>query len=103
MYSDIETHIRNFSEKSYTNWSLNLNFHFGGYAKINKELILFAKQFKEINGVELDLIYTAKLLYGINNMVSSGKITDGSNIIAIHTGGLQGNIGMQKIVDKLLS
>lgn len=103
LYKDIDTHTRNYSNTTYTNWKLNLNFHFGGYAKIDKELILFIKKFEIQNGIELDPIYTGKLLYCINSMIKNCKFKEGSSIIALHTGGLQGNKGMQKIVDKLLS
>lgn len=103
LYKEIEDHISSYSNISFTNWKLNLDFHFGGYAKITKELILFIKEFETDNGLKLDPVYTGKLLYGINNMIKRGEFRAGSRIVALHTGGLQGNYGMQKKVDKLLS
>jgi 1-aminocyclopropane-1-carboxylate deaminase/D-cysteine desulfhydrase-like pyridoxal-dependent ACC family enzyme len=103
LHSAIENHIKDFSKTSYSNWRLNLNYHFGGYAKIDRDLISFIRNFQRINGIELDYIYTGKLLYAINSMIKKGEFREGSKILAIHTGGLQGNMGIQKSVDKLLS
>ena len=75
----------------------------GGYAKIDKPLMIFIRQFEDLNGIRLDPIYTGKLLYGIHHMIRCGDFKEGSRIVALHTGGLQGNEGMQKYVDKLLS
>jgi 1-aminocyclopropane-1-carboxylate deaminase/D-cysteine desulfhydrase-like pyridoxal-dependent ACC family enzyme len=100
---DIFNLTRSYADQNYTNWSLNLNYHFGGYAKITKELILFMNEFENTNHIKLDPIYTAKLLFGINSMILNNEFPKGSTIIIIHTGGLQGIYGMQKRIDKLLS
>ena len=62
-----------------------------------------AKKFEFENNVLLDPIYTAKLFFAIDSMIERGEFKDGSTIIAIHTGGLQGRAGMKNKVDKLLS
>ena len=77
-----------------TNWELILEYHFGGYAKINSELVSFINRFKLENNIALDPIYTGKMLYGIFDLIEKGKFPKGSKILAIHTGGLQGIIGM---------
>lgn len=76
------------------NWSLNNNYHFGGFAKINEELINFINNFKEETGVSLDPIYTGKMMFGIVDLIKRGFFEKGTKIIAIHTGGLQGIEGM---------
>ena len=48
------------------------------------------KQFKEHHGIELDFIYTAKMMYGLFDIVHKDGFNN-SRILAIHTGGLQGN------------
>jgi 1-aminocyclopropane-1-carboxylate deaminase len=80
------------------NWSLISDYHFGGYAKINKNLILFLNAFKKENGVSLDPIYTGKMMFGIFDLIKKGYFPKGSRIIAIHTGGLQGVAGMNKVL-----
>jgi 1-aminocyclopropane-1-carboxylate deaminase/D-cysteine desulfhydrase-like pyridoxal-dependent ACC family enzyme len=87
--------LKDFSRKNYSNWSINLDYHFGGYAKINRELVLFIHQFEGINGIPLDPIYTGKMMYGIFDLARTGYFKPGTKIIALHTGGLQGVEGMK--------
>jgi len=84
--------IRNFVTS--TNWELQSEYHFGGYAKINEELIRFINAFREQTGIPLDPIYTGKMMFGILDLINKGYFPEGSKIVAIHTGGLQGIEGM---------
>jgi 1-aminocyclopropane-1-carboxylate deaminase len=77
-----------------TNWELITEYHFGGYAKLNEDLIQFINAFKANYNVPLDPIYTGKMMYGIYDLISKGYFEKGSKILAIHTGGLQGIEGM---------
>lgn len=81
-----------------TNWELNTNYHFGGYAKINSELVEFINMFKLDFGIPLDPVYTGKMLFGIFDMIKKEKFKKGSKILAIHTGGLQGIVGMNQLL-----
>lgn len=101
--NDIADYIQEYTGNEYSNWELNLDYHFGGYAKINKELVEFINDFKLVNGIQLDPVYTGKLLFAVNSMLGNGEFSSGSNIIALHTGGLQGIAGMQNKINKLLS
>lgn len=76
------------------NWELINDYHFGGYAKINKDLISFINAFKRDYNVPLDPIYTGKMMYGIDDLVKKGYFPKNSKLLAIHTGGLQGIDGM---------
>ena len=83
------------------NWRLQTEYHFGGYGKYNPELIRFINKFKAITNIPLDPIYTGKMLYGILEMIKEGYFKENSRILAIHTGGLQGIIGInQKLKHK---
>ncbi|MGB5377216.1 1-aminocyclopropane-1-carboxylate deaminase/D-cysteine desulfhydrase [Muriicola sp.] len=82
------------------NWSLCNEYHFGGYAKINTELVTFINNFREETGVPLDPVYTAKMMYGILDKVARNEFKEGSRILAIHTGGLQGVEGMNSYLKK---
>ena len=79
---------------SQSNWTLENEYHFGGYAKTSSELIQFMNSFKERTGILLDPVYTAKLFFGIFDMIKKGKFPRESRILAIHTGGLQGITAM---------
>ena len=84
--------IGKFAKKN--NWQLITEYHFGGYAKINEELISFINKFKNKYQIPLDPIYTGKMMYGIFDLIHNGFFPKGSKILAIHTGGLQGIEGM---------
>jgi len=71
------------------------DYHFGGYAKVNDELKNFARHIFSKYQLPLDLVYTAKMLYGLADMVQQGKIGQGSRVLMYHSGGLQGNRGFQ--------
>lgn len=78
------------------NWNLITDYHFGGYAKVKPELVDFIKKFNEKHNILLDLIYTGKMLYGIFDLVKNTNQFDNKTIIAIHTGGVQGNKGFEQ-------
>ena len=84
---------------THTNWELITNYHFGGYAKINTDLISFINEFKRTHGIPLDPIYTGKMMFGIFDLIDKGFFKKGSKILAIHTGGLQGIAGMNTILN----
>ena len=90
--------ICSFVDKS--NWRLQSDFHFGGYAKINETLIAFINDFAKNTGIPLDPVYTGKMFYGILDMAGKGLFRRGSHILAIHTGGLQGIAGMNRRLEK---
>ena len=77
-------------------WSLNLDYHFGGYAKVNETLIDFVNRFKVKNKIPLDSVYTGKMMFGLWDLIEKDYFRRGSTIIAIHTGGLQAIEGMNK-------
>lgn len=90
--------IRNFATKE--NWSLQTDYHFGGYAKVNEELVDFINNFKKETKIPLDPIYNGKMIFGILDLVAKDYFKPGTNILAIHTGGLQGIAGMNLVLKK---
>jgi len=84
--------IRKFAKKE--NWELLTDYHFGGYGKINTELITFINKFKSDYGIPLDPIYTGKMMVGIFDLIKCGYFPENAKILVIHTGGLQGIAGM---------
>ena len=77
------------------NWDINLDYHFGGYAKFNKQLLEFMERFKAHTRIPIEPIYTGKMLFGIYDLIANGFFKQESRIVAIHTGGLQGLSGLQ--------
>ena len=92
--SFIETEIAKY-ENDLANLVLHTNYHFGGYAKTTPELISFIKTFTSETGMLIDPVYTAKMFYAIKDLVERGQIKTDSKILALHTGGLFGILGMK--------
>jgi len=86
----IEELIRCYNNNSYDNWELVTDYHFGGYAKFDQQLITFINRFKTQHNIALDPIYTGKMLFGIYDMIGQDKFKPGQKILAVHSGGLQG-------------
>nr|WP_297789006.1 pyridoxal-phosphate dependent enzyme [uncultured Allomuricauda sp.] len=90
--------IRTFVQNS--RWKLVTDYHFGGYAKVDQQLIAFINRFKQETGIPLDPIYTGKMLFGIFDLIKQDVFEPGTQILAIHTGGLQGIKGMNLVLKK---
>lgn len=68
-----------------------LNASFGGFAKSSPALIDFMNRFHQQNSIPTDFVYTAKLMFAIEDLLQQKVLPKGSRILAIHSGGLQGN------------
>jgi 1-aminocyclopropane-1-carboxylate deaminase len=79
-----------------SNYHLHTDYHFGGYGKTTPELIDFIKQFIAETGILIDPVYTGKMLYALYDLVAKDHFTSGSKILAIHTGGVWGLLGMKE-------
>lgn len=97
----LKEEIRNFAQNE--NWELISDYHFGGYGKINAELVLFINHFYAENQIPLDPIYTGKMVYGVIDLIQKNYFPAESKILMIHTGGIQGIQGMNiKLKNKQL-
>lgn len=75
------------------------DWHFGGFGKKNDELVEFMNAFYQANKIPLDMVYTAKMMFGIRQQLAAGYFPENARILCVHTGGLQGN---STIKDKLV-
>lgn len=82
------------------NWQLVTDYHFGGYGKVNLELINFINKFSESNKIPLDPVYTSKMAFGVLDLIDKNYFPANSKILMIHTGGLQGIQGMNQVLAK---
>jgi 1-aminocyclopropane-1-carboxylate deaminase len=87
--------VKCFLKNNASRWHLELNYHFGGYAKQRPELILFIREFWKQFGIKLDPVYTSKAMFGLFDLIEKGAIKN-KKILFIHTGGLQGVGGFEK-------
>ncbi|HLY70425.1 MAG TPA: pyridoxal-phosphate dependent enzyme, partial [Puia sp.] len=73
------------------NCLINYQYHFGGYAKKNNELIDFINLLYENTKIKTDFVYTGKLFYAVFDLVRKDFFPADSKLLIIHSGGLQGN------------
>jgi 1-aminocyclopropane-1-carboxylate deaminase/D-cysteine desulfhydrase-like pyridoxal-dependent ACC family enzyme len=71
-------------------FQLMTDYHFGGYARTTPALLDFIRTFEQKSGIQLEQVYTGKLLFGIYDLARQGYFPDGATVVALHTGGLQG-------------
>jgi 1-aminocyclopropane-1-carboxylate deaminase len=76
--------------------TINHAYHFGGYAKHTPELIHFMNEFYLQTKVPTDFVYTAKLFYAVQDLISKNYFSEGCRLLLIHSGGLQGNSSLGK-------
>ena len=91
---NVQSLLQNSIGNSLQNWDINLDYHFGGYAKMDPVLLEFVYRFTSFTKIPLEPIYTGKMLFGIYDLAAKGFFKEGIQIIAVHTGGLQGLKGL---------
>ena len=86
----LSAEVKKWTADSFSNWNIEQDYHFGGYAKTTNELIIFMNEIETQHQLPLDQVYTAKMMFGILDLIQKGYFKRGSTILALHTGGLQG-------------
>jgi len=87
----IETEIKKLLKDSSKPFTLLHSFHQGGYAKTNPALFDFMNQLWTLEKIPTDIVYTGKLLWAVDSLLKDNYFKEGSKILVIHSGGLQGN------------
>lgn len=88
LHDQICRFIRPGNRNKYSLWEED---HFGGFGRSKPELIRFMEKFFSNSGIPLDFIYTGKMMFRIQKMILDDYFPQGSRVLVIHTGGLQGN------------
>ena len=83
-------------------YSIFDEYHFGGYAKVDAELIDFMRSFYKHTNIKLDPVYTGKMMFGLIDQIKKNKELRGKKILAIHTGGIQGIQGVEAKLGQLI-
>jgi 1-aminocyclopropane-1-carboxylate deaminase len=76
-------------------YNLHTDYHFGGYGKVNDDLIRFVKQFVAATGILIEPVYTGKMFYALYDLAAKNYFSPGSRVLVIHTGGIWGLPGMK--------
>jgi 1-aminocyclopropane-1-carboxylate deaminase/D-cysteine desulfhydrase-like pyridoxal-dependent ACC family enzyme len=85
--------LKRYDLQSSSAWTVLEKFHGGGYARAGTDLLAFMTSLTATTGLPLEPVYSGKLFWALGRMISEGYFQDGSKILAIHGGGLQGNRG----------
>ncbi|MEZ0484074.1 1-aminocyclopropane-1-carboxylate deaminase/D-cysteine desulfhydrase [Fibrella aquatica] len=72
------------------NVTICTDYHHGGYARTTPELLRFIRDFECRTGIQLEQVYTGKLLFALYELARQGCFPDQARVVAIHTGGIQG-------------
>lgn len=99
--AEINGLTQTFNGKTYRNWRLETDYHFGGYAKVKPELLTFIRDFHSDFGIPLEPVYTGKLFFGLFDLIQQDRFAPGTRIMAIHSGGLQGLAGFKEQLPQL--
>jgi 1-aminocyclopropane-1-carboxylate deaminase len=94
--AEIRQLVQDYAGQPYGNWRLESAYHFGGYAKVKPELAAFIRDFKARHQVQLEPVYTGKMMYGLFDLIRQDRFMPGTAIVALHTGGLQGLAGFRE-------
>ena len=68
------------------NWSIEHNFHFGGFARRKPALDQFISDFQARHALRLNWVYTGKMMYGIFALAERGAFPAGTAVVALITG-----------------
>ena len=77
----------------YQNFEVCHDFTHGGFAKTSTTLLDFCEEFSLDTQIPVEPVYTGKMFYALHQLCRSGKFTQNEKVVAVHTGGLQGNRG----------
>jgi len=69
-------------------WQVDDTYHCGGYARTNIALQSFLREFAGFSDLPLEPVYTGKLFYALFDLIEKGLISEGTEVVAIHTGGI---------------
>lgn len=95
--TDLETRVQDLlaglMPEHCARWRILHDYHCGGFARVNQPLREFMLAFETIHGIQLDPVYTGKMLFAIHQLRARGEWSVDTPLLAIHTGGLQGRRG----------
>ena len=83
--------LNNNNYKNSKSYTLLHQFHQGGYAKTNSTMIDFMNRLWDAEKIPTDIVYTSKLLFGVEQLIQENYFEKDASILVIHSGGLQGN------------
>lgn len=93
LYETVRAALREIDAAHCADWSIDTDWHCGGYARTPLDLQQFVDYFQQCTGVPVEPVYSGKMLYAIHRRIERGDYARGTSLLALHTGGLQGARG----------
>lgn len=93
LHGEIANLLRQAGYPAHQNYELLCDFHHGGYAKAPPVLRQFCQEFTAETGIPVEPVYTGKMFYALHQLAQAGHFRPGEQVVALHTGGLQGARG----------
>jgi 1-aminocyclopropane-1-carboxylate deaminase len=93
---DLDKHIKSLLPSGRMNFDIVHDYHFGGYAKYKPALLHFMNKFYLQTSIPTDFVYTGKLFFAIDDLITKDYFPKDSRLLLIHSGGLQGNASLNK-------
>lgn len=84
-------------EETMSQVHVDARWSMGGFGKTPPELQQFMDRFQDTHHIQLDRVYTGKMMWGVLENIKEGTFNASHRILAIHTGGTQGNRGLMGI------
>lgn len=78
---------------AHARWQILHDYHCGGFARTHAALREFILAFEAAHFLQLEPVYTGKMLFAIHQLRACGQWNAATPLLAIHTGGLQGRRG----------
>lgn len=86
----LESLVEQFLPARTDNWHIEHDFHHGGYAKTSAPLLTLIQSVSEQHPLPLEPVYSGKVFFALKSLLASHFFAQGSRILVLHTGGLQG-------------
>jgi len=86
---EVKQLVKECSGIEFSNWWLETDYHFGGYAKKTDELNRFISRMAEEQNLPLEFVYTGKMAFGVYDLIVKNRFPRGSQILLLHTGGVR--------------
>lgn len=88
LQAEVSGWLRQFACAPALDWRVLDDYHCGGYARTDDELLEFMADFSRHCAIPIEPVYTGKMLYGVFQQIMAGGIEFGSEVVALHSGGL---------------
>ncbi|MEX0963363.1 MAG: pyridoxal-phosphate dependent enzyme [Pseudohongiellaceae bacterium] len=88
LQAEVSSQLQACGDSGSISWRIDDAYHCGGYARSNPALTAFLRKFQRCSDIPLEPVYTGKLLFGLFDLIAQGIITPGTEVLAIHTGGI---------------